>query len=154
MRIATKFLFFRLLIKEGSQISLPLPNDSAISTPTKDEAEEDASSDPLVNLEDLNISSPSQTRMFIFYSSGTTGLPKAVEVSHQSFIINLTQISFPIFNVLSQKDRFLLPLCLHHIYGTLSAYYALINGSTLIMLSKYTHKTMLQALEEHKVRYS
>lgn len=89
--------------------------------------------------------------MFIFYSSGTTGLPKPVEISHQSLIINLTQICFPIYNVLTQKDRFLLPICLNHIYGTFSAYYALINGATLIMLSKYSIKGMLQALEEHKV---
>uniref|UniRef100_A0AC34GTL9 AMP-dependent synthetase/ligase domain-containing protein n=1 Tax=Panagrolaimus sp. ES5 TaxID=591445 RepID=A0AC34GTL9_9BILA len=141
----------QLLIKEESQLSLPLTSDSTVSTPTKDELGEDFTSDLPVNFEELTISTGIQTRMFIFYSSGTTGLPKPVEISHQSLIINLTQICFPIYNNLSQKDRFLLPICLNHIYGTLSAYYALINGATLVMLSKYSIKGMLQALEDHKV---
>uniref|UniRef100_A0AC35FF73 Luciferase n=1 Tax=Panagrolaimus sp. PS1159 TaxID=55785 RepID=A0AC35FF73_9BILA len=146
------FCSFRLLIKEESQLSLPLTSDSTVSTPTKDEqGGKDYPTELQANIEDLTISGGNQSRMFIFYSSGTTGLPKPVEISHQSLIINLTQICFPIYNVLTQKDRLLLPICLNHIYGMLSAYYALINGATLVMFSKYSIKGMLQALEEHKI---
>uniref|UniRef100_A0A7E4ZYR4 AMP-binding domain-containing protein n=1 Tax=Panagrellus redivivus TaxID=6233 RepID=A0A7E4ZYR4_PANRE len=138
-----------ILPKEESQLSL---DTSSVTTPTNDETggdEHDEHSDETnhSNGEDNAGRAP----LFIFYSSGTTGLPKALELSHQSLIINLTQISFPIFNSLSHKERFVLPLCLHHIFGTVSAYFSLINGATTIMLNKYTTKGFLEALDEHKI---
>lgn len=46
--------------------------------------------------------------LLIFFSAGTTGLIKAVEVSHKSLIVNIQQISCPIYAPPTNKERFLL----------------------------------------------
>ncbi|KAE9554232.1 hypothetical protein FO519_002531 [Halicephalobus sp. NKZ332] len=145
----------QLLIKEENQIS---PSVEQVSTPTSEKIEENSeigeNGDSLQSPQeekDGSIIQQPKIPLFIFYSSGTTGLPKAVEVTHQSLIINLMQMSFPVYNVISGKDRFLLPLCVHHLFGTLSAYYSLINGATLILLCKYSPKSFLQAIRENKI---
>ncbi|VDK43352.1 unnamed protein product [Anisakis simplex] len=93
----------------------------------------------------------SKQTIFLFFSSGTTGLNKAVEISNLSFIINIQQISCPIYGPPTAKERFLLVLSLHHIFGSLSAYYALANGATLYFLSRYTAKNFLDSIEQHKI---
>ncbi|PAV92140.1 hypothetical protein WR25_26410 [Diploscapter pachys] len=97
------------------------------------------------------ISSDGQNPMLIFFTSGTTGLPKAAELSHRSMIINLQQISLPLFGPVQAKERFLLPLCISHIFGAVSAYYALINGATVYMLSKVYPKVVIEALSNYNI---
>uniref|UniRef100_A0A914XED9 Uncharacterized protein n=1 Tax=Plectus sambesii TaxID=2011161 RepID=A0A914XED9_9BILA len=89
----------------------------------------------------------------IFFSSGTTGLPKPVEVSHKSLLVNLQQISMAHFGPPAIKDRMLQTLVLHHMYGTLVAYYCLYNGSTLFTMPKYSAETMLQAIHQLKITH-
>ncbi|KHN71079.1 hypothetical protein Tcan_02537 [Toxocara canis] len=55
----------------------------------------------------MNVTSSKQT-LLIFFSSGTTGLIKAVEISHRSLIVNIQQISCPIYGPPAIKERFLL----------------------------------------------
>lgn len=143
---------YSVLSKEESQALLieNVGNNHTVSTPTSDKPEDDKES---VEIDVSNISVDEQEKqtLFIFYSSGTTGLPKAVEITHQSLIINLMQISLPIYSTLSVKDKFLLPLSITHLYGLISAYYSLINGSELYFLSKYSTKSLLNAINEYKV---
>ncbi|KAH9382462.1 hypothetical protein HPB48_017419 [Haemaphysalis longicornis] len=39
--------------------------------------------------EELAVSDPAETVAALAYTSGTTGLPKGVEISHRSFVANL-----------------------------------------------------------------
>ncbi|KAH9382468.1 hypothetical protein HPB48_023065 [Haemaphysalis longicornis] len=39
--------------------------------------------------EELAVSEPAETVAALAYTSGTTGLPKGVEISHRSFVANL-----------------------------------------------------------------
>ena len=80
-------------------------------------------------------------------------LLQAAELSHRSMIINLQQISLPLFGPVQAKERFLLPLCISHIFGAVSAYYALINGATVYMLSKVYPKVVIEALSNYNVSY-
>uniref|UniRef100_A0A1I7ZL45 AMP-binding domain-containing protein n=1 Tax=Steinernema glaseri TaxID=37863 RepID=A0A1I7ZL45_9BILA len=89
----------------------------------------------------------------VFFSSGTTGLPKAVEITHKSLIVNMQQLSIPLFNPPTAKDRFLLALCIHHCFGTISAYYALVNGATLITIPKYTPKALIEMISNYKITH-
>lgn len=52
-----------------------------------------------VDLADLDLGRCSDTT-FIPYSSGTTGLPKGVELTHTNLLSNLFQVSHPEFNLL------------------------------------------------------
>lgn len=63
-----------------------------------------------------------KTRLaFINYSSGTTGLPKGVMISHYNVIANILQIQLhgKKFDDV-KRDTTLVILPLYHIYGTLS----------------------------------
>ncbi|KAK6032516.1 AMP-binding enzyme [Ostertagia ostertagi] len=95
-----------------------------------------------------------QNPLFIFFTSGTTGLPKAAEYAHRSLIINLQQMSLPLYGPVQPRERFLLPLSLSHIYGVISAYYALVNGATVYMMSKVSAKTLVENIVNLNINVS
>lgn len=50
-----------------------------------------------------------ETTAFLIYSSGTTGLPKGVRLSHRNFVANISQIMFhfePRYRLIRSEDRF------------------------------------------------
>ena len=51
------------------------------------------------------------------YSSGTTGLPKGVMLSHSNLVSNIFQLLGPNGTELSSDDHILCFLPLYHIYG-------------------------------------
>uniref|UniRef100_A0A0K0D6U8 AMP-binding domain-containing protein n=1 Tax=Angiostrongylus cantonensis TaxID=6313 RepID=A0A0K0D6U8_ANGCA len=59
--------------------------------------------------------------LLIFFTSGTTGLPKAAEFAHRSLMINIQQMSLPLYGPVQPRERFLLPLSISHIFGAISA---------------------------------
>ncbi|KAF1747759.1 hypothetical protein GCK72_024225 [Caenorhabditis remanei] len=70
-----------------------------------------------------------QNPMLILFTSGTTGLAKVVQA----------------------KERFLLPLSIAHIFGVVSAYYALINGASLYLISKQSNKLLMDTLVSNQI---
>lgn len=101
----------------------------------------------------LLLEDPTMTisNFLVFYTSGTTGPSKPFELSHQQVITNLMQIGLPVFGPPTMKDKFLLPLSVHHIFGFFSMYHALLNGCPVVLMGKYTPKSFLKALIDHKV---
>ncbi|CAJ0946938.1 unnamed protein product, partial [Mesorhabditis belari] len=97
-----------------------------------------------------NTSSP----YIIFFTSGTTNAPKPVEVTHRSLIINIQQMGASIYGPVQCKERFLLPLSLSHLWGLLSAFYALVQGATICTLHKWSTKSVADAFVYHKINVS
>ncbi|KAK4884448.1 hypothetical protein RN001_000719 [Aquatica leii] len=83
-------------------------------------------------------------------SSGTTGLPKCVEISHENFIplINLAEDN-RYFNVTS-KDTAVLILPFFHIYGLDIHLLAITNSLKVISMDAFKPDVFLQANEEYK----
>jgi long-chain acyl-CoA synthetase len=80
------------------------------------------------------------------YSSGTTGLPKGVMLSHYNLVANVYQLLGPCAAELSGEDRILCFLPLYHIYGlNVILNPALILGATLILMPRFNvqHLTAL-----------
>src|SRR5207244_2469035 len=50
----------------------------------------------------------------LFYTSGTTGTPKGVPLTHKNLVFQLDALRQA--NLVEDDDRFLLPLPLHHVY--------------------------------------
>ena len=87
------------------------------------------------------------------YSSGTTGLPKGVMLTHYNVMANLNQFSHPQFIDLSDPDcRFLGIVPFFHIYG-ISVLLAsgLCQGSTNVILPKFEPQSFLEALQSYKI---
>jgi acyl-CoA synthetase (AMP-forming)/AMP-acid ligase II len=72
------------------------------------------------------------------YSSGTTGLPKGVMLSHHNLVANVYQILGPNAASLVPEDTMLCFLPLYHIYGlTVALTLSLALGSTLVLMPRF-----------------
>ncbi|WP_351227022.1 4-coumarate--CoA ligase family protein [Streptomyces sp. NPDC002133] len=84
------------------------------------------------------------------YSSGTTGVPKGVMLTHRSIATNLAQLE-P-FIPMKPGDRILAVLPFFHIYGLTALMNApLRNGATVVVLSRFDLEQFLAAIEKHRI---
>lgn len=91
------------------------------------------------------------------YSSGTTGLPKGVALTHRNLIANLNQGCHPDFTEIltttgvDDQERVLSILPFFHIYGFNSILNACIrNGAHAITIPRFTPNDYVKCLEEYK----
>ncbi len=90
------------------------------------------------------------------YSSGTTGGPKGVMLSHRNLVANMVQLdgAESLSRGLTEDDTVLAILPFFHIYGLLVIMnWALSNGARIVVLPRFELETFLGALQEHRVTY-
>jgi acyl-CoA synthetase (AMP-forming)/AMP-acid ligase II len=86
------------------------------------------------------------------YSSGTTGLPKGVMLSHYNLVANVYQLLGPRGTALSSADTILCCLPLYHIYGlNVVLNPSLILGATLVLVPRFNVETFTQLLVDEGV---
>jgi long-chain acyl-CoA synthetase len=86
-----------------------------------------------------------QTLAALPYSSGTTGLPKGVMLSHLNLIANVYQFIAPNASEFSLNDTILCFLPLYHIYGlNVALNPALVLGATLILMPRFNLPQLLE----------
>ncbi|MEU3605153.1 AMP-binding protein [Streptomyces sp. NPDC035033] len=84
------------------------------------------------------------------YSSGTTGVPKGVMLTHASVATNLAQLE-P-FIPMGPGDRILAILPFFHIYGLTALMNApLRKGATVVVLPRFELDTFLGAIQKHRI---
>lgn len=84
------------------------------------------------------------------YSSGTTGTPKGVMLTHRSIGTNLEQLR-P-FIPMGEADRILAILPFFHIYGLTALMNApLRSGSTVVVLPRFDLAQFLAAIQTHRI---
>ncbi|MGW0822168.1 4-coumarate--CoA ligase family protein [Streptomyces sp. NPDC002845] len=84
------------------------------------------------------------------YSSGTTGIPKGVMLTHRSIATNLSQLE-PVMTI-HQGERILAVLPFFHIYGLTALMNApLRQGATVVVLPRFDLDTFLAAIEKHRI---
>jgi long-chain acyl-CoA synthetase len=84
------------------------------------------------------VQTPQETIAALPYSSGTTGLPKGVMLSHYNLVANVYQVLGPNAAMLTPDDVMLCFLPLYHIYGlTVALTLSLILGSTLVLMPRF-----------------
>ncbi|WP_210430484.1 4-coumarate--CoA ligase family protein [Streptomyces physcomitrii] len=84
------------------------------------------------------------------YSSGTTGVPKGVMLTHRSIGTNLAQLQALL--PMTEGERLLAVLPFFHIYGlTALLNHPLQQGATVVVLPRFTLETFLAAVQEHRI---
>lgn len=84
------------------------------------------------------------------YSSGTTGTPKGVMLTHRSIATNLAQLDSLITS--GPGDRVLAVLPFFHMYGLTALMNApLRNGCTVVVLPRFDLERFLAAIAEHRI---
>ncbi len=96
---------------------------------------------------------PEKDIAVIPYSSGTTGLPKGVMLSHRNLIANILQTSATI--PVGEDDVSIGVLPFFHIYGmTVIMNMGLRNGATVVTMPRFDLDQFLGLIEEHRVTMS
>ncbi|MFE4048950.1 4-coumarate--CoA ligase family protein [Streptomyces sp. YIM B13518] len=84
------------------------------------------------------------------YSSGTTGVPKGVMLTHRQIATNLAQLQ-PLITT-GPGDRVLAVLPFFHIYGLTALMNApLRQGATVVVLPRFDLETFLAAVQNHRI---
>ncbi|MET9058479.1 4-coumarate--CoA ligase family protein [Streptomyces antibioticus] len=93
---------------------------------------------------------PSEDVAALPYSSGTTGVPKGVMLTHRQIATNLDQLAPAISAALG--DRVLAVLPFFHIYGLTALMNApLRQGATVVVLPRFELETFLGAIQKHRI---
>jgi long-chain acyl-CoA synthetase len=93
-----------------------------------------------------------QTLGVLPYSSGTTGLPKGVMLSHFNLVANVFQFIGPGASELSTDDVALCFLPLYHIYGLNVVLNPVLTlGGTLLLMPRFNVAQLLSLIEEENV---
>jgi len=88
------------------------------------------------------------------YSSGTTGLPKGVMLSHYNLVANVYQLMGPGATMLTDDDVILCFLPLYHIYGlTVGLTMSLALGCTLVLMPRFDVQKVCALLVEEGVTF-
>ncbi|MFF9778746.1 4-coumarate--CoA ligase family protein [Streptomyces sp. NPDC013978] len=86
------------------------------------------------------------------YSSGTTGVPKGVMLTHRSIATNLAQLE-PVMPA-GPGDRILAVLPFFHIYGLTALMNAPLRlGATVVVLPRFDLEGYLKAIAEHRITH-
>jgi len=93
---------------------------------------------------------PARDLAVLPYSSGTTGLPKGVMLTHRNLVANLLQTAW--VHHVTDQDRIIAVLPFFHIYGMqVVLNLALWRGATLVTLPKFELEPFLAALQQYRI---
>ncbi|CCM02960.1 uncharacterized protein FIBRA_05075 [Fibroporia radiculosa] len=99
---------------------------------------------------------------FLSFSSGTTGLPKAIRISHYALIANMIQVATflktdkkPLSEASLRPGTVILAvLPFYHAYGlAFVMHFTLFHGATLVVIPKFNFTDMLKSIERYRINY-
>jgi acyl-CoA synthetase (AMP-forming)/AMP-acid ligase II len=84
------------------------------------------------------------------YSSGTTGLPKGVMLTHHNLVANIRQMEGLCY--FTETDTLICVLPLFHIYGLVVVLnMGLYSGATIVMMPRFELESFLKAAQDYQV---
>jgi acyl-CoA synthetase (AMP-forming)/AMP-acid ligase II len=95
------------------------------------------------------VTQPGETALLLS-SSGTTGLPKIVQLTHRAVVTNLCQFAMPFPYREGERVLGLAPF--FHVMGlSCVLLHALASGATVVTMPRFDLEAMLQTIERHRI---
>lgn len=103
-------------------------------------------------LPEININ-PAEDIVVLPYSSGTTGLPKGVMLTHRNIVANLAQADgITGIDLINENDTVIGILPFFHIYGMVVIMnMSLMRGATIVTMPRFDMVQFLELVQKHKV---
>ena len=103
-------------------------------------------------LPEININ-PVEDIVVLPYSSGTTGLPKGVMLTHRNIVANLAQADgITGIDLINENDTVIGILPFFHIYGMVVIMnMSLMRGATIVTMPRFDMVQFLELVQKHKV---
>jgi acyl-CoA synthetase (AMP-forming)/AMP-acid ligase II len=102
----------------------------------------DAAPDPVID--------PAQDVVTLLHSSGSTGYPKGVMLTHRNMIANVLQTS--IVARCDEDERVLAVPPFHHAFGLVMVLNAsLLQGATIVTMPRFEPEAYLKAIQDHRI---
>ncbi len=93
---------------------------------------------------------PAEDLVALPYSSGTTGLPKGVMLTHRNLVANIQQMEG--LNFFFESDTLICVLPMFHIYGLVVVLnMGLYKGATLVTMPRFDLQAFLQTVQQYNV---
>ena len=97
---------------------------------------------------------PANDVVVLPYSSGTSGIPKGVMLTHRNLVANLCQMRSG-GEMLSSDDTIIGVLPFFHIYGMVVIMgLALVEGATIVSMPRFELEPFLKLLQDYRVTYA
>ena len=97
---------------------------------------------------------PAEDVVALLYSSGTSGLPKAVMLTHRNLIANMISQGIAA-HAFTEEDTAISVLPFFHVAGLAAVLeQALFKGMTLVVLPRFDLEHFLQAIQTHRVTFA
>ncbi len=94
---------------------------------------------------------PAEDLIVLPYSSGTTGLPKGVMLTHRNLVANMVQVLASGVN-LQTEERVIGVLPFYHIYGMLVILnLCLYRGMTIVTMPRFDLEQFLKIMQDYKI---
>ncbi|KAK2171953.1 hypothetical protein NP493_1012g00000 [Ridgeia piscesae] len=90
----------------------------------------------------------------LFYTSGTTGRPKGIMITHYNLLAHIYQQSHPsiAFSRSPGEEVYIAELLFSHFYGCwLFLYQCLLNGDTVVIHPRYNATRFVESIQKYKV---
>ncbi|MCE3236016.1 MAG: lcfB 5 [Vampirovibrio sp.] len=95
---------------------------------------------------------PPDTLATLIYTSGTTGKPKGVMLSHKNILAD-ARANVAVIEAV-EADRFITISPLFHVFGQTNILVsAMLAGASIVLVRKFSPKTVLEAIQRHKVTF-
>nr|XP_023025173.1 luciferin 4-monooxygenase-like [Leptinotarsa decemlineata] len=99
----------------------------------------------------FNASNPAKHVAFILSSSGTTGLPKGVMITHEMILVRIAQSRHPLMISTTEHKVNLGILPFFHVYGMCIGITSIVNREILVILKRFEPNTFLKAIQDYKI---